>query len=57
MVFKYDSPYENGRSMTVDYSNQDWYRDDASMRERYRRHLQRLAEVLEVKPEDLTDEW
>ena len=47
----------NGRSMTVDYSNQDWYRDDASMRERYRRHLQRLAKVLEVKPEDLTDGW
>ncbi len=47
----------NGRSMTVDYSNQDWYRDDTSMRENYRRHLPRLAKVLGVKPEDLTDEW
>jgi|GEM_PF-2053892 hypothetical protein len=47
----------NGRNMTVDYSNQDWYRDDASMRENYRRHLQRLAKVLGVKPEDLIDEW
>jgi len=47
----------NGRSMTVDYSNQDWYRDATSMRENYRRHLQRLAEVFGVDEEELTEEW
>ncbi len=47
----------DGRSTTVDYSNQDWYRDFFDWQKEYGRHIQRLAEVLGVKPEDLIDEW
>ncbi len=50
-----DYIFVNGLEMTVDYSNQDWYRDLPN----YRRHIERLAKVLGVKPEKLVDddEW
>jgi hypothetical protein len=42
----------DGRYMTVDYSNQDWY----VYRDNYERHLERLANVLGISPQDLRRE-
>jgi len=39
----------DGRKMTVDYSNQDWYKGEPN----YMRHIKRLAKVLGVDPKDL----
>jgi len=41
-----------GATMTVDYSNQDWYKGERN----YMRHIERLAEVLGVDPKILLSE-